>query len=52
VIDNRQPVPEGFEILPECDLFCGRELFKAASFDFVDQTIECVVEGVDGQTER
>ena len=49
VIDQRQPVPEGFEPLPHRDLLVAVELIKTAGFDGVDQLGEAVVEGVEGR---
>jgi len=48
VVDERQPVPEGFEPLPKADLLRRTELIKTASLNSVDQTIERIVEGVQG----
>jgi hypothetical protein len=44
VVDEREPVPEGLELLPEADLLSCIELFQSARFNGVEQTVECVVE--------
>jgi len=51
VINNRQPVAEGFEALPHRDLLGAVEVIKPAGFDGGDQLGETVFEGVEDHIE-
>ena len=48
VVDQRQPVPEGFEALPDGYLLVCCKLIKPTGFDGFDHTIQSIVEGIQG----
>jgi hypothetical protein len=48
MIDQRQPVPDGFDALPHSQLFGRRQLIKSAGFHRGDQISESRVQGIEG----
>ena len=48
MIDERLPVADGFELLPQSDLLGAVQLIKSAVFDGADQLGDGCVEDIEG----
>ena len=52
VVDQRQPVAEGFEPSPDRHLLICGELIKTTGFDGFDQTSHSGVDGIQGHIQH
>jgi len=52
VVDQGEPVPEGFEPSPPADLLCCAELIEPTGFDLFDHLGEGGLEGVQGHSQH